>query len=220
MGIVRNCIDIIGITPENELPSQISGQHIEVSETENLFIDSDIEIKNVYQIIIESTIKGTRVINTPMNKIVVIDGCKKFKIAYYDVDNNMGVLELNSPYNLFFDIENNKDEIEKTNIYIADAYFEPINKKVLYCNILYIADIHYFGNVRKVQERKNTNKYFEDKISDKYYVADNVCKNKGIKDDIYSEMLISEYDKRHFEEDKQVDITENDKLIDIDSEYL
>ncbi|MCM8709601.1 hypothetical protein M2651_01020 [Clostridium sp. SYSU_GA19001] len=202
MGVVRNCIDIIGITPENELPDRINGQHIEASETENLLIDSNIKIKNIYQIIVHAEIKDTRVINTPLNRIVVIDGFKKFKIAYYDMDNNMGVIELNSPFNLFFDIESSAIETEKINLYIADTYFELLNYKILYCHIIYILDIHYFGDVRR-----NENEAYKNK-------------KEELKEQILSEMSISKDIKRDFNETVEKNITFKNNLIDIDAEYL
>jgi hypothetical protein len=213
MGIVRNCIDIIGITPEQELPKQINGQLIETSEVENLFIDSNIQMKNIYQIIIEIEIKATRVINAPLSKIIVIDGYKKFKIAYYDINNNMSILELKNPYNLFFDIEKSKVEIEKTNIYIADAYFELVNSSVIYCHVLYVIDISYFGSARRIVQ-KNQNKQTID-----FYTVYDDTKNDCDKYDVFKKQTISEYNKVQFDENRQVALTEENDLIDIDSEY-
>lgn len=220
MGIVRNCIDIIGITPENELPNKINGQYIETSETENLFIGSNIKIKNIYQIIVDKNVKETRIINTPINKIIVIDGYKKFKIAYYDINNNMGILELNTPYNLFFDIENSEIEIEKINLYIADAYFELLNRKILYCHIIYILDIHYFGNGRRIDKKDNINKYTENEFANDLYISNRDNKLQLLKEEIFKEMSISEYNKDKFQKVNDLQLTEKNDLIDIDSEYL
>lgn len=220
MGIVRNCIDIIGITPESELPNKINGQYIEASETENLFIGNNIKIKNIYQIIIDKSIKETRVINTPINRIIVIDGYKKLKIAYYDSNNNMGILELKTPYNIFFDIENSKIQIEKINIYIADAYFELINRKVLYCHIIYIVDIHYLGDEKRIYEKDNINKYTENKYLKNLYTSSINNKKQLLQEEIIDEMTISEYNKDKFQEVINVEPTEKNYLIDIDAEYL
>lgn len=220
MGIVRNCIDIIGITPENELPNKINGQHIEASETENLFIGNNIRIKNIYQIIIDKGIKETRIINTPINKIIVIDGYKKFKIAYYDINNNMGILELTTPYNLFFDIENSKVEIEKINLYIADAYFDLINRKVLYCHIIYIVDIHYFGNRRRFLKKDNINKYTENEFTNDLSISNRANNSNLLREEIIKEMSISEYNKDKTTIIDEMQITEKSDLIDIDAEYL
>lgn len=220
MGVIRNCIDIIGITPENELPDRISGQHIEASETENILIDSNIKMKNIYQIIVHAEIKNTRVINTPLNRIVVIDGFKKFKIAYYDIDNNMGVIELNSPFNLFFDIENSTIEIEKTDLYIADAYFELLYDKRLYCHIIYILDIHYYGNVRILQERSNTNISIENEVNKKLYFSSTESKMVKSKEQILKEMSISEDSKRDLNGLVERDTSLKNELLDIEAEYL
>lgn len=214
MSVVRNCIDIVGITPENQLPEHINGQLVESSETENLFIDSNVEIKDIYQIIIETNIKGTRVIKTPISKIIVIDGYKNFKIAYYDSSNNMGILEMNSPYNLFFDVENAETSIEETNLYIVDAYFELISKNIVYCNILYMLDVQYINNTKRLGKKENIGS-----LTDFHHIYDKKSKLM-IKDDILKEMSMSEYNKIESKKEINTLSYKKDELIDIDAEYL
>jgi len=220
MGIVRNCIDIIGITPESELPSKIHGQHIEFSETENLLINSTVKIKNIYQIIVDTFVKSTREINTPLNKIFVIDGYKKFKIAYYDMENNMGVLELNTPFNLFFDIENDEVELEKTSLYIADAYFEMVNSNALYCYIIYIADIHYYESHKRLESRSNTIKHTKIEMNKELYNTIIDSENDMFKEAVFTEMSISEDSKKEYEDDEEIISNEKNDLIDIEAEYI
>lgn len=178
MGIVRNCIDIVGITPENELPKEIGGQLIEASETENIYLGNELNIKNIYQIIIEVGIKGTRVINAPLNRIIVVDGFKKIKVAYYNSEDNVGVFELESPYNFFIDIENPNENVENIAIHIADAYFELVNKNILYSHILYITDVAYSS----MSKRTITSKMYKNlevdidelKLYEKVFIEDGI----------------------------------------------
>lgn len=220
MGVVRNCIDIVGITPESELPFRKKGQHIETSQKENLVIDSKITIKNIYQIVMDIGIKGTRIVNSSPSKIVVIDGYKKFKVACYDMDNNMAVIELYSPFNLFFDSGNSDAKLEKPNIYIVDAYFELINSKKLYCNIVYLIDTHYFEDITPVEKKRNINKYSREDLNGKLYTSEEESRNRRLKEAIINEMSISEDYKIDFNEENDFNITEKTELIDIEAEYL
>lgn len=238
MDIVRNNINIIGITPGNKLPNKVNGQIIETSQAENLFIDDSIKIKNIYQIIIDIDIVRTNVINAHMNKIVVVDLSKKFKIAYYNMDGNRGILELNSPYNVFFDLESNKVEIENININIADAYFELINSRTLYNHILYIIDVQYLGSVgnknkiiRFSEETKNNENYDYSIIENKKMyekvmnnlVIDNEDNGKGIniKYHTLNEVSFSEDNKTQINEENIKYIEEiKNELVDMEDEYL
>jgi len=201
MGIVRNCIDIVGITPENELPKEIGGQLIEASETENIYLGNELNIKNIYQIIIEVGIKGTRVINAPLNRIIVVDGFKKIKAAYYNSEDNAGVFELESPYNFFVDIENPNENVENITIHIADAYFELVNKNILYSHILYITDVAYSSMSKRT-------------ITSKMY------KNLEVDIDelrLYEKVFIEDGIEVQFDGEEDLDLQFNlDKDIDLD----
>lgn len=238
MGIVRNCIDVVGITPEGELPKQIVGQLIEASETENIYLGTELNVKNIYQIVIEVGIKGTRVINAPLNKIIVVDGIKKIKAAYYNEENNVGIFELEGPLNFFIDIDKQEVEIESINIHIADAYFHLTNKNTLYNHILYMIDVPYNSSDKKLQNSKLPKKFdFGLDESDHYetdFLGDN-CEIKLVmdadeqfdinsiedqieqaKEGIIKELLISEDKKINI----SVDEGKEDEFIDIESEYL
>lgn len=200
MGIIRNCIDIVGITPEEELPKEIYGQLIETSETENIYLRNDLNIKNIYQVIIDKSAKISRVINSPLNKIVVIDCIKRTKIAYYDNEDRMGVFEFKSLFNSFVDIDDDEDEIQKIDIHIADAIFELINPNTLYSYILYMIDIHYYSGIGKqkiMNCKTNIPLNYNDKERDKM--------------DAITEVLVSGDTKN---KDKKED------YIDIEAEYL
>lgn len=218
MHIVRNCIDIVGITPESELPKKINGQIKETLESENLFIKENIKIKNIYQIIIDISVKGTRVINTPLNKIIVMDIIKNFKIAYYDIENNMSILELNSQSNLFFDIENDNVEIDKTNIYIADAQFELINNNTLYNYILFIIDVHYLGGFKKTCKKCS---FYKDTRDDEFYILDDKGKDKKIANHSVKKASISENNYSKINENNRSNMEDKEnELFDMEDEYL
>lgn len=220
MNIVRNCIDIVGITSKHELPKKIKGQIIETSETENLFIDDNIKIKNIYQIIIDANIKKIRVINTPINKIVVIDVIKKFKIAYYDIDNNMCVLELNTPYNIFFDLENDKVEIEKINIHIIDAYFELLENKMLYYNLLYIIDVHYLGDFNKDNKIGEPNYTVRDSMDNESDIIRKINMTDDILNHVVNELSIAEENNANIKKKNKDHENFKNEFIDIEDEYL
>jgi len=236
MGIVRNCINIVGITPENQLPKTIEGQLIEASETENIYLGNELNVKNINQIIIDVDIKGTRVINAPLNKIIVVDGFKKVKASYYNEKNNEEVFELESPMNFFIDIDKQDVEIESINVHIADAYFHLTNKNILYNHILYIIDVPYSN--KKIEDIKITKRLnleldenedyklgFIDDNSDieleingeeQVEIINVEKEEEQVKEGIIKELLISEDNKLSTNADEW----KIDDFVDIDSEYL
>lgn len=61
MGIIRNSIDVVGITPESDIPKTVMGQIVEYSETEYISIlQEQPGIKNIIQVILEIEIKIER----------------------------------------------------------------------------------------------------------------------------------------------------------------
>lgn len=142
--MLRNFIDILGITSENELPRITNGQQILYSDIDYIFIpDNKPKIKDIYQISVNMHITSTRLISTGSDKIVVVDALKKLKIVYTQEDNNekASILTLELPYNTFYQLQNNSSGYEEVNIYIADAYFKVIENNKIYNYMLYYLDI-------------------------------------------------------------------------------
>lgn len=143
MEIVRNMVNITGIADEAELPDRIRGQMIQFSDTDTLYIhENQPEISSIFQIMIKAQINETRRIKTPSGYSVVLDGKKSFKIIYTQKDQvgKASFLEVELPLNTFAEIKDD-DIVEHINIYILDAYFELIDSKKIYSNILYLIDI-------------------------------------------------------------------------------
>lgn len=208
MGIVRNGIEIQGITPENELPAEISGQLIELSEAENILIDKDIKIKKLHKINVDMEIKGNKIITAPLSRIFVVDGYKRLKISYYDRENNIKNLELKRPFNIFFDVENNRDEVDEMRLHIADAYFELSGSRTLYCCIIYMADIRYLNSKREKQETViRINGQNDSEINPRQETA-------------VLEMSISKEKKGEIKEAALEEDVIAESLIDIEAEYL
>lgn len=209
MDIVRNGINIEGITEENELPAEISGQLIELSETENLLIDKDIKIKNIHKISVDTEIKGTKIINAPLSRIFVIDGYKKLEISYFDTENNLKAFKLDSPFNIFFDVENSSAEVDEMRLHIADAYFELTAGSVLYCYIIYMADIRFL-NYNKEDKQETMIK-----ISNQNEAEINKQNKAAALEMSISKEKTSDLIKTVPEED-----TDKNNLMDIEAEYL
>ncbi|WP_461204778.1 hypothetical protein [Clostridium sp. DL1XJH146] len=223
MGVVRNFIDIVGITPENELPKKVLGQVVQTAEAEIILIEDNINIKSIYQIVIDVEIESHRVINSPMSRIIVVDSQKKIKILYYDDSDRVRALEVKRPYNFFIDVEDKKNEIDSINIHIVDAYFKLIDKKQLYCNIVYIINVIYH-EYEKGKFRNNIEPNISVYSEEENYGSENEFHH-------YEEYIALANSHEIHEENisksielynsvKEVSIKENIELIDIDSEYL
>ncbi|MCT4508392.1 MAG: hypothetical protein N4A48_06455 [Tepidibacter sp.] len=194
MEIVRNFINIIGVSPEDELPNKINGQIVQHSEIETIIIpDNKPEAKSIYEIMVDVKVKSIRTINAPLGKTILVDGEKQYKIIYTENGDceKANILYINIPYNTFFEVSKDKVDIGINNIkvYILDAYFDLISSRTIYCHSVYLLDAKYScENINiELNEEFDYNKEILSEIS--------ICKDKYSKDKI-------------------------NKLIDIDAEYL
>lgn len=146
MGIIRNSINILGITPEEELPKQINGQIIEFSENDYIYIPENMPaISSIHKIEVKVESKPGRTINAPTGKIIVMDGIRKIYLTYVPVGyyQNYYTVNFELPFNTFIDLPNNAGEISSIETYIADAYFKMINGRKVYDHIIYIINVNY-----------------------------------------------------------------------------
>lgn len=162
MGIIRNHIDIVGITPEEQLPGKIqNSQVVEYSEVENIFIPKDNpNIKNIYQIVLDVNLISKREVDIPIGKVVIIDGVKKVKIIYAEKGHSQkaNIVNLELPYNTFIEIEDGK-EIGSASVQIVDAYFQLIDNRKIYSHIVYLVNVRYKEESNCKDEVESINNY-------------------------------------------------------------
>lgn len=158
LSIVRNFIDIEGLSSYEDLPKIIKGQVVQISECENIqLFNTKLNIKNIFQILINIEVKSTRIIETPINTLSVVDGVKNFRILYYNKSNKAGILDIKTPFNTFIELKNRKEEIKNINIHVIDAYFQLLPYNVLYSHLLYYIDIDCsFSEKSKITEAIST----------------------------------------------------------------
>ncbi|WP_432665827.1 hypothetical protein R9X47_05980 [Wukongibacter baidiensis] len=203
MGIVRNHINIEGITREKDLLKNENGHTIIYSEAKTLFLPEDKpEIKSIYEILISIDIKSHRSINTPVGKIVILDGVKKYKIIYTENSKveKISILNLDTTFNTFTELPQGLEDIWNLKIHVIDAYFSVINPKKIYGHFLYLLDVNYNVNYKEVpSETPPLNTYDGIQI-----------KSKPLKN-MYEELSISEDIEKH---------RHSNPLIDLDEEIL
>lgn len=152
VGIVRNFINIEGITPEDELVGNNNGHIIIYSDIENLHIpESKPKINSIYEITVNIEVLSNKSIYTPIGKIIVLDGIKKFKILYSEntESKNVSILNLEVPFNTFTELPQGIDDILNVKVNIIDAYFSLLNSKMIYGHFLYLVDVTYENNHTK-----------------------------------------------------------------------
>lgn len=206
MGIVRNHINIEGITREEDLLQNKNGHTIIYSDTRTLYLPyGKPEIKSIYEILISIDIKSHRSINTPIGKVVALDGVKKYKIIYTensDVE-KISILNLDTTFNTFTELPKDLEDIWNLKIHVIDAYFSVITPRKIYGHFLYLLDVNY--NVGHVDYKEET---LEDALPNTY---DGIqIKSKPL-ENMYKELSISEdIEKSNY----------NNPLIDLDEEIL
>lgn len=143
--MIRNFINIVGITDESELPTECPGQFIEYSETDYLFIpETAPALSTIYEINLGIEVLNSRTINMKNSRVYILDGNKKFKITYSSKDkNNKSITcKFNHPFNAFIDIENTYN-VKSAKVFVLDAYFHLINPRSIYSNITYLISVEY-----------------------------------------------------------------------------
>lgn len=146
MGLVRNNINIEGLSLEEELPQKVDGQLVTYSETESLYIPEDKpEAKDIYEISLEIDIKSKRTIKTAFGKLIVIDGVKKFKMLYAENNeaSSASIAAYKTPYNTFFEVPNSTEEILDISVHILDAYFQLLDGRKIYSHYIFQLSINY-----------------------------------------------------------------------------
>lgn len=209
MGIIRNHIDIVGITPEEQLPGKIqNSQVVEYSEVENIFIPKDNpNIKNIYQIVLDVSLISKREVDIPIGKVVIIDGVKKIKIIYSEKGHSQkaNIVNLELPYNTFIEIPDGK-EIGNASVQIVDAYFQLIDNRKIYSHIVYLVNVRYKEESNCKDEVESINNY--EKIEENF---DEIEEN--FDEDVIEEIGIS----REGIDCKEV---KERGLVDIEAEFI
>lgn len=209
MGIIRNHIDIVGITPEEQLPGKIqNSQVVEYSEVENIFIPKDNpNIKNIYQIVLDVSLISKREVDIPIGKVVIIDGVKKIKIIYAEKGHSQkaNIVNLELPYNTFIEIPDGK-EIGNASVQIVDAYFQLIDNRKIYSHIVYLVNVRYKEESNCKDEVESINNY--EKIEENF---DEIEEN--FDEDVIEEIGIS----REGIDCKEV---KERGLVDIEAEFI
>lgn len=162
MGIIRNSINIEGITPAEKLPKEIHGQLIEFSETEYFYLtENQPGIRSISKVEAKIEAKPAREIDAPTGKIIIVDGVKKIDILYttrdYFQNYSKAVFEI--PFNTFIDIPNDADELKSVQIYIVDAYLKMMNSRKVYAHFMYMIDVKYDSVKEKINYNEITDEY-------------------------------------------------------------
>lgn len=144
MAVVRNAINVVGITPEDKLPDKNNGQIIIYDEIDYIFIPQNIpEIKSIHQIMFNVELKESKQLTGPFGKIIMLDGKKKFKILYTQNENDdkANFIDVETPYNTFFELTKKVDNYYPPKVYVIDAYFELMENNRIYSHLVYLLDI-------------------------------------------------------------------------------
>ena len=144
MGVMRNFINIEGITQTEELPNQ-DGQIVIFSEVETLFLPpGNPGIDTIFQIMVGLEMEGHHKLRTPIGTIVSVHGHKNIKVIYKGEEGDKGhLVTFTNPYNTFFELPEDRQDYQRVNGYIIDCYFSPLAKDKIYGYFLYLLAVQY-----------------------------------------------------------------------------
>jgi hypothetical protein len=201
MEIVRNSIHIAGIADENELPDASYGHVFQYSETETIFIpENQPEINSIFQVMIKIEAHDFRRIKTPLGYTIALDGFKRMKMIYSQTDNSgkANFIELTTPYYAYLNVSGDV-VIDNINLYILDAYFDLLDKRKIYCSLLYLVNVaepslinrpaqmekNQMALVKKNAEKISVGKVgdiYNDEVRDKHQGATKEIQTEAVKD--------------------------------------
>jgi hypothetical protein len=166
VGIIRNFINISGITPENELPHVHEGRSKKYSDTETIFIpENSAPVESIFEIMVKVDIESCRTVNISTHKILIIDGIKHIKIVYKALGvSHANLITISLPYNTFMDIIDDGCRKEDVKIFIVDAYFKLIDDRKIYSHTLYLACANPTDEVSLHLEMQNNTIHEENAI--------------------------------------------------------
>lgn len=144
MGIIRNLINVEGIAQESDFNIQPNDNIIKYSCVETLFIPSNKpEAKKINEINIKLQITDERILKSGIGKSLVLGGLKNYKVSY--VENSPEATKctacIQEPYITYLDISNDISEVEKSYVYIIDAYFHLMDSRRIYAHFVYLIHI-------------------------------------------------------------------------------
>ena len=148
MDVVRNFIKVSGIADEQELLSIVSGQIIQYSENDTIFIPENMpEIENLFNVVIDIDIRKSRRVNTTLGSTIILDGLKLLKVIYASKEDGgrVRLVDLELPYNTFVELPKNVAAFD-TRVYIIDAYFSLLDSRRIYSHIVYLVYANHEQN--------------------------------------------------------------------------
>lgn len=172
--MIRNFINIEGIVSEKDIPEFIHGESYEYSECDYIDIPNGYpDISSIYEASISLEINNYRTITLKHNKVIVLDGRKKFKFMYTDTENNkISILDLSLPYNTFFEI-NSDTNIKNAEVYILDVFMEKVSPRKIYCFLVFMVCIEY-GFMESSNLVKTNSIVFDKGNTTKFKSLDNI----------------------------------------------
>lgn len=224
MGISRNSIDISGITPEKELPSKIEGQVIEYSEVDYIFIPEDKpRVHNIHHLSIHIDLLSNRIIHAPLGTLIVVDGIKKIRLVYIQREHSEKKYSINLqlPYNTFFELPKSNGDITGINVYIADAFFQIIESRKIYSHILYIVNVHY-ENPNQLQDSEKHTINLSDEAKEINFTVSSIFDSDIDSDDTEPVLLSRQaLNEVTISSTSDLDASSTEEyLVDTDEEYL
>lgn len=194
MEIVRNSVIISGLTDEKSLFEQIKGQIIQFSETSTIFVpDKEPEISNLIQIFIKLELLQTNLITTPAGKTINLNGFLKLKLNYLnknDSENSQKIctFDIACPYHSYIQLMANVD-MKQMQIYILDAYFNLIDSRKIFCDILYLVSFP-----SKDSEKLLSTTSLSTQLTDSFQNKNN---ERHIKEPIYLKKSLIDFDSEY-----------------------
>ncbi|MCM1989318.1 DUF3794 domain-containing protein [Oceanirhabdus seepicola] len=133
-------IDISGITPQSKLPKcPYNYPYKEICETYKLCVpNSKPDIETILQLFIDTSIKKSHVLYTPMENKLIIYGNIHLKILYVANTSSQSVhsAHFDIPFSTFILSSNICNHIGDTTIFIEDTFVNQLDSKNFYVSTL------------------------------------------------------------------------------------
>lgn len=213
MEIIRNSINVCGLTDPEDLQGVADALLFQYAEAETLTIpESQPEMTGLYQIRVVVEKESSHPMKTPLGTALILDGKKKVELvcACRDEPDKARLVDLEVPFNVLLEPPV-PVQIENITVYILDAYFSLLDARRIYSHLVYMISLKT-PDILPVEDNRAAEGFSIMPGEDYTPVAESVYSQRA--------SISKTHEETPSEEEIYPEENGEEQLVDMDSEYL
>lgn len=144
MGVVRNSINVEGLTKESDFPNEANSFTIKYCEAETMLIPTNKpEAKIINEVDISLIVSNERILGGGFGKTIVLGGTKNYRVSYLEnsPEATNTTANIQEPFIYCVDLPKDIENVTIIRTYLIDAYFHLIDSRRIYAHFIYLINI-------------------------------------------------------------------------------